>query len=64
MTFSLILVGENSEGVFADETKWTNETERPDEMELPDENVQRGEPSPQSAWGSVIFRQRASGSPA
>jgi len=32
-----------------------DETEKPDETELPDSNGQRGEPSLQSVWGSMIF---------
>ena len=38
------------------ETELPDETQLPDETELPDENGQRGEPSLQSVWGSVIFR--------
>jgi len=38
------------------ETELPDEAELPDETELPDENGQRGEPSIQSVWGSVIFQ--------
>jgi len=38
------------------ETELPDETELLDETELPDENGQRGEPSIQSVWGSVISR--------
>jgi len=38
------------------ETELPDETELPNETELPDENGQRGEPSLQSVWASVISR--------
>ena len=37
------------------ETELPDETKLPNETEVPDENGQRGEPSLQSVWGSVIF---------
>jgi len=38
------------------ETELPDEMELPDETELPDESEQRGEPSLQLVWGSVIFQ--------